>query len=71
MPRKHGHDEHCRELHRALGQAKAMLRSASVSDTMAGDPQSATIELHLEREVPATADIARIEQALREHGCTV
>ena len=71
MPRKHGHDEHCRELHRALDSAKAALRSAPVRDSMAGDPQSVTIELRLEREVGATAEIARIEQALREHGCTV
>ncbi len=71
MPTKHGHDEHCHDLHRALDHAKAMLRSASVSDAMGGDPQSANIEFRLEREVPATADIARIEQALREHGCTV
>jgi hypothetical protein len=68
---KHGHDEHCAELHRALDHAKALMRSAPIQDTMAGDPHSAVAELRLEREAPLTAEIARIEQALREHGCSV
>ena len=71
MPRKHGHDEHCRQLHRALDSAKAMLHAAPVRDTMGTDPQTAVFELRQEQETTITAEIARIEQALREHGCTV
>jgi len=71
MPRKHGHDDHCRELHRALDHAKSMLRSAPMRDTLGGDPHTAVMELHSEEEQALTAEIASIEQALREHGCTV
>lgn len=71
MPRRHGHDEHCRELHRALDRAKAMLRSEPIRETLGGDPHAAVAELRSERETAATAEIARIEQALREHGCTL
>jgi hypothetical protein len=71
MPRKHGHDDHCRELHRALQHAKAMLHSAPVRDTLSNDPATAIFELRSEQEHTLTAEIASIEQALREHGCTV
>ena len=71
MPRRHGHDEHCRELHRALDHAKATLRAAPIRDTFGGDPHAAVAELRSERETAVTAEIARIEQALREHGCTL
>ena len=71
MPRKHSHDEHCKELHRALRRAKAMLHSAPVRDTLGTEPGTAVLELRSEREVVVTAEIATIEQALREHGCTL
>lgn len=71
MPRRHGHDDHCRDLHRALDHAKAMLRSAPIRETFGGDPHAAVDELRSERDPRVTEEIARIEQALREHGCTV
>jgi len=71
MPTRHGHDDHCRELHRALDRAKAMLRDAPIRETFGGDPHAAVAELRAERETAATEEIARIEQALREHGCTL
>lgn len=72
MPgRKHGHDEHCRDLHRALSHAKSILHANTLSDTLGTDPQSAVFELRQGHDVSGTEEIARIEQALREHGCTV
>ncbi|MGE0227429.1 MAG: hypothetical protein AB7I38_04235 [Dehalococcoidia bacterium] len=71
MPARHGHDDHCRELHRALDHAKAMLHSAPIRETLGTDPHAAVLEFRSERETAATEEIARIEQALREHGCTL
>ncbi len=70
MPTKHGHDEHCKELHQALNRAKSMLHSAPAREPFGTDPETAVIEVRQEREGAITAEIASIEQALREHGCT-
>jgi hypothetical protein len=48
-----------------------MLRSAPIRETFGGDPHAAVDELRSERDPRVTEEIARIEQALREHGCTV
>jgi hypothetical protein len=40
-------------------------------DTLGADPQTAVMELRAGQEQTITAEIASIEQALREHGCTV
>jgi hypothetical protein len=71
MRRKHGHDEHCRELHRALKRAKSAMRSTTVGDTFLPDSPTAVTEIREAQDVSAAAEIARIEQTLREHGCTL
>jgi hypothetical protein len=48
-----------------------MLHSAPVRDTLGTDPATAVLGLRSEQEQALTAEIASIEQALREHGCTV
>jgi hypothetical protein len=57
--------------HQALSHAKALLHSEPIRDSMNINSGAAAMELRQDRDPNITGDIAQIEQALREHGCTV
>lgn len=61
--------DECKDLKRALSHAKSLLHTGPVKATM-GDGSTVAAERAVDDRPGIEAEIAQIEQALREAGCT-